>query len=109
MTRREPIDVNYEGYWRTTRDEENESPWPTPQEDWAGREPFLLCLDRAEADAERVAFRGHSFCRVCRCANGSEELRLSRWVWPAGYRHYVAEHSVRPSIDFEAFILDRCG
>jgi len=101
----EAVEPKYEGYWRASYDEESELPWPTPEKNWAGRAAFLHSLDRVEVDAKRVAYRGFSICRVCRCSNGNEDLRLSEWVWPAGYRHYVVDHDVRPSTDFEAFIL----
>jgi hypothetical protein len=38
-----------EGYWRTTRDEESELPWPIPDPDWDGRIWFLASLDQVEA------------------------------------------------------------
>ena len=45
-------------------------------------------------------------------ASGEEENELP---WPTGYRHYVANHEVRPSFAFEQFIaikgarFDGCG
>ncbi len=99
---REP---EYEGYWRATIDERSDLPWPTPDPEWAGRAVFLRLLDSIEARAERIAYRGISICRVCRCHNGHEGLRLAGWEWPAGYRHYLADHGVRPSLAFENHIL----
>jgi hypothetical protein len=29
------------------------------------------------------------------------------WEWPEGFRHYVADHCVRPSVAFEHFVRER--
>ncbi len=34
-----------------------------------------------------------------------EFFGLAQWEWPAGFRHYVEDHRVRPSAAFEEFIL----
>jgi hypothetical protein len=104
-------EVNYEGFWRASSNESSDLPWPEPEENWSSRTEFLFSLDGAEAIAERVSYRGISRCRICQCLNGSQSLRLKEWEWPAGFKHYVAEHSVRPSIAFEGFILSlrTCG
>jgi hypothetical protein len=99
--------VKYEGFWRISRSEESDLPWPEPEDNWTGRTELLASLDRAEMSAERARYRGYSFCRICHCANGSESLRLSGWEWPAGFRHYIAEHNVRPTFAFEEFILNQ--
>jgi hypothetical protein len=99
---REP---EYEGYWRSTIDERSDLPWPTPDPEWTGRDVFLRLLDGVETHAERIAYRGLSVCRVCSCHNGYEGLRLGGWEWPAGYRHYIADHGVGPSLAFENHIL----
>jgi len=99
---REP---EYEGYWRATIDERSDLPWPTPDTEWTGRAVFLRFLDGIEAHAERIAYRGMSICRVCGRLNGHEGLRLAGWEWPAGYKHYIADHGVRPSLAFERYIL----
>jgi hypothetical protein len=103
----EAPEVQYEGFWRISSSEESDLPWPEPEDNWTGRAELLACLDRAETSAERVRYRGYSFCRLCDCANGSESLRLSGWEWPAGFRHYIAEHCVRPTFAFEQFILSQ--
>jgi hypothetical protein len=97
----------YEGHWRASYDGESDLPWPQPELDWADWAAFLDALDSAEARAERIAYRGFSHCRICGCMNGSEAFRLAEWEWPAGFRHYVADHCVRPSREFEAFVVDR--
>ena len=68
-----------------------------PQDpEWTGRAVFLRLPDGIEA---------HAVCRVCSCHDGYEGLRLAGWEWPAGYRHYIADHGVRPSLSFENHIL----
>jgi len=101
------ISAEYEGHWRDSADEKSELPWPSPAPEWLGRPAFLKCLDEIEATAERILYRGKSLCRLCGCINGHEAFRLDGWEWPAGYRHYIAEHLVRPSQQFEEFTLAR--
>src|SRR5258708_8608723 len=93
-----------EGYWRTSRDGESDLPWPIPEPNWDGRATFLISLNHVETVAERVQYRGYSFCRLCGERNGHEAFRLAEWEWPAGFRHYVADHKIRPSSAFEVFI-----
>jgi hypothetical protein len=100
----EASEPRYEGFWRTRIDEESELPWPALVEHWPARADFLTSLSSIEAIAERIAYRGYSKCRVCGCRNGFESLRLGQWEWPAGFRHYVEEHQIRPSREFVTFI-----
>ena len=95
----------YEGYWWATFEDTSALPWPLPDPSWTAREAFLGTLDDVEAKAERVVYRGLSNCRLCGCRNGREGLRLSGWEWPAGYRHYIADHEVCPSVAFEILVL----
>jgi len=97
--------VKLEGFWRARFDEESELPWPVPVEVWADRVAFLQSLIFKEAIADRIAYRGYSLCRMCGRRNGSESLQLAEWEWPAGFRHYVEEHFVRPSEEFVMFIM----
>lgn len=94
----------YEGHWRSSVDEPSELPRPKPEPEWSERAAFLAALDRVEATAARIVYRGISMCRLCGQRNGHEALRLARWEWPAGFRHYLSEHNVRPSTEFEGFI-----
>src|SRR5258705_1071615 len=103
----EASEPRYEGFWRRRIDEESELPWPVQVEHWPARAAFFASLWSIEAIAERIAYRGYSRCRVCGCQNGSESLRLGQWEWPAGFRHYVEEHQVRPSGEFVTFIMGR--
>jgi hypothetical protein len=99
--------AKYEGFWRGSYTEESDLSWPEPEENWGGRAEFLASLDRVEATAERIHYRGYSRCRICHSLNGSESLRLSEWEWPAGFRHYIADHNVRPTFAFEKFMLNQ--
>jgi hypothetical protein len=95
-----------EGHWRTSKDASSELPWPAADMGWSGREEFLKALDKVERKAERLAYRGFSFCRLCKCGNGYEGLHFYEWEWPAGFRHCVADHQVRPSKAFEDMVLN---
>ena len=94
----------YEGFWRSRLAADENLPWPEAELNWGDRAAFLEALDCAETEAEKVAYRGYSRCRICGCNNGFQSFRLDVWEWPSGFRHYVAEHEVRPSRDFELFI-----
>ena len=97
----------YEGHWRATPDEHSELPWPSPEPSWTERTSFLQKLAEVEPTAYRVEYRGYSRCRLCGQENGRDGLRVDRWEWPAGYRHYIDDHDVRPSPQFEQFIRQR--
>lgn len=101
------LDVMYEGYWRSSRDETSELPWPEPDLGWKGRPTFLRALAMLERRAERVAYRGYSICRLCGQRNGSQGLRFAEWEWPAGFRHYITKHHVKPTPQFEEFVYDQ--
>jgi hypothetical protein len=94
----------HEGFWRKNHSEESSLPWPATAPDWPGSPDFLAALEKAEAVAEKIAYRGISLCRLCGRGNGNRSLRLNVWEWPEGFKHYIAAHSVRPSLDFERFI-----
>lgn len=103
----ETADWRYEGFWRSTKDANENLPWPEPDLIWAQKLAFLEAFDRAEEIAEKVPASGYSYCRLCGCRNGSQQLLLDGWQWPEGFRHYVAVHQIRPSLEFESFIQNR--
>lgn len=103
----EAHEARYEGFWRATSSEESELPWPVPEDDWDGRMELLDCLAQVEVIAERILYRGYSFCRICHRLNGDASLRFAGWEWPSGFSHYIADHNVRPSFAFEEFILSQ--
>ena len=100
--------MNREGYWTTGED--SDLPSPVARE-WAGRERFLARLTEIETTINEVhpdqigRFRGFSHCRICEKRNGSTDFTYGSWNWPSGYRHYIQEHGVRPSLAFEEFII----
>jgi hypothetical protein len=94
----------YEGHWRTAEHEASALPWPQPHPQWGERAGFLTRLDLVEATAPLVIYRGTSMCRVCGAVNGHQASRCARWEWPAGFRHYLVEHDVVPSSEFQTFI-----
>jgi hypothetical protein len=100
--------ARHEGHWRLHKDKADHLPWPTPDPTYGVcRQAFLVALDEAESEAERVLYRGYSMCRLCGRQNGSVGFRLDVWEWPEGYKHYVTAHEVRPQEAFGAFVLGR--
>ena len=94
----------YEGHWRSSVGESTELPWPKPDPPWRERATFLARLDRVEAAATRIVYRGISMCRLCGQMNGHVAFRSARWEWPAGFRHYIAGHAVHPTPEFVDFV-----
>jgi hypothetical protein len=57
-------------------------------------------------EAKKITCFGYSYCRLCGCENGSESFSLENWEWPQGFRHYLVDHLVRPSPEFDLFISE---
>jgi hypothetical protein len=95
----------YEGHWKASESEGSDLPWPVSQPDWSDKGKFLTALAETESKAERVVYRGLSHCRLCGRVNGHVAFRMNVWEWPEGFKHYLADHDVRPTADFELFIL----
>lgn len=95
-----------EGFWFS----EDEPRLPIPigaDHPWTGLAWFVQCLQKLEVNLQPVAYRGSSRCRLCGQRNGNEEFNSSGWKWPSGYRHYIEDHNVRPSLAFQEFVLGR--
>ena len=97
--------VRHEGFWKASLDSAENLPWPQPDPSWLQRSAFLEALDRIEAEVYKVSYRGFSHCRICGRGNGTQSFRLEVWEWPEGFRHYISDHEVRPTSDFELFVL----
>ena len=95
----------YEGFWRQAYGERSDLPWPQPCPGWSSASEFLRALQHAEGVAERIVYRGLSICRLCGRMNGNSSFRLQVWEWPEGLKHYIADHNVRPTVEFASFIL----
>jgi len=98
-----------EGYWY----EGKGSKYPKPisyKIHWVGHGKWLEQLAKLEARVREEGrirrCKGWSNCRICGCKNGSTEFEFKGWRWPVGFRHYVEEHNIRPSIDFQVFVMD---
>jgi hypothetical protein len=85
-----------EGYWT------NEVR-PVPRSETVG-EDFLIALRKVQSVAPKKWQKGSSYCRLCRCDNGSAEYRFKGWIWPEGFEHYLTDHNVHPSEEFRKFI-----
>lgn len=105
----------FEGHWRYTLNPDEDLPssamkakqhlpWPEPDPTWSDRAAFLELLHYAEAEADRFYCLGYSDCRLCGRPNGNASFQLENWVWPQGFRHYLVDHHVRPSPEFELFL-----
>lgn len=90
------IDTTY-GYWRESKDEISDYPWPKEREPWKGQERFLENLEIVEEDTIEKHYKGWSTCRICKKKNGSTEFTVkSIGTWPFGYKHYIKDHNIKP-------------
>ena len=72
---------------------------------WPEKKLFLDALTKVETSFVPLHFKGYSRCRICGCSNGSAEYQsVQGWSWPSGFKHYVVDHGIKPSVDFEIFI-----
>jgi hypothetical protein len=97
--------IHAEGYWYS----DNEPWFPMPQPYlglWLARDRFISKLKNLQLSAAETRYRGMSLCRLCKCVNGSSDFTAGDWTWPSGLLHYVENHNVRPSVEFEKFVLD---
>lgn len=95
-----------EGFWYSEREPHLPMPVPGEMED---REGFVAALRRLQSRLPTTAYRGWSNCRICGGMNGSEEYKHGVWEWPSGYLHYIVEHGVVPSPEFEAMVRAEAG
>ena len=92
-----------EGFWYEGRG--SKLPMPVGSAiPWNGKSGFLVNLRILEAKASNRGQKGSSTCRICKCRNGSTEFDYRGWKWPAGFRHYVEGHNVKPSKAFQRFV-----
>ncbi len=93
-----------EGFWFSKQ--EPGLPKPIPKPGWSKKKQFLDALDLLESKTEAIAYRGFSTCRLCGIPNGCQEFERQGWKWPNGYLHYVRDHDVRPSKEFQEFVFE---
>lgn len=92
-----------EGFWRWA----GEPTLPMPKsraQPWSGQERFLRQLAAVEENADVLRYRGTSTCRCCGRSNGNAEYNIDGATWPAGLRHYIEDHNVKPSTKFIRFV-----
>lgn len=102
-----------EGFWRGSGDDGDEylPKVKARKGPWKGQKKFLKALAEVESKNHGNAgkYKGWSDCRCCGKHNGSAEYKVTEfgitWQWPSGYKHYIADHNVRPSLAFQEFIL----
>lgn len=96
--------ANREGFWYSKYEPDLPMPEPTTWNANA-RNKFLVNLLAVEGKAVKHYYRGGSTCRICQChPNGSITYEYRDWTWPEGYMHYITEHKVKPSPEFEKFV-----
>jgi hypothetical protein len=93
-----------EGYWRKTKYEQSDLPYPEPYNDEWGKGEFIEKLKLLQGKAQLTLYRGMSSCRLCGCMNGSGEYSIDGWRFPSGYLHYIEVHDVKPSEAFIAYV-----
>lgn len=97
-----------EGFWCSETNDKLPKPVPYP-ESWEGKEDFIKELTELEANhAKEILFKGFSRCRLCSKINGTVTYTAQGWEWPQGYRHYIVDHNVRPSLAFQEMVMGDC-
>jgi len=66
----------YEGFWRSSSRTDENLPWPQRETKWPERAAFLKTLDRAEAEAQRVSYRGFSHLPHLRMQKRQSEFSI---------------------------------
>jgi hypothetical protein len=107
----------YIGFWRYHQDSTGEHyatkgfhlPWPgdfiDPNWDPVERNLVAAYLDLAP---DVQFWRGYSFCRLgCEHLDGCTDKSDGRYVWPAGFSHYVRVHNVKPPPGFIQYVRRR--
>lgn len=102
-----------EGFWWSADKSNRDLPKVKARKTaWRGQREFLTALNRIEQyhpDTQKFHAKGWSNCRCCEKKNGSVQFKLRAlgvtWEWPNGFRHYVEDHNVRPSLAFQEWIL----
>jgi len=97
-----------EGYWaKGPNDTISTYPWPVESDTpMINKDDFLRRLSVVETKALRESYRGISMCRCCGKMNGNAEYEFGGYQWPAGFRHYIEVHNIRPTSAFEQMIYD---
>lgn len=63
-------------------------------------------LGLCDHDLQYVEYAGYHTCLICGKNAGDAEYTLrGKWIVPEGYKHYVEVHDVKPSEEFETFLL----
>lgn len=97
-----------EGFWYSIH--EPTLPMPIPNQDPNPSEfidKYIQVQNDLRSRGLMKMFKGLSPCRICGCKNGCIEFRIpDKWYFPIGLLHYLRDHNVRPSKEFERFIMD---
>eukprot|EP01027_Heterolobosea_sp_BB2_P019620 GEZU01027602.1.p1 GENE.GEZU01027602.1~~GEZU01027602.1.p1 ORF type:complete len:175 (+),score=15.21 GEZU01027602.1:98-622(+) len=112
------LEYKAEGYWKDNISPSMPLPQPCAPDPRCDRmDEFMRKLIDIETNPTRYGiyvqtFLGFSSCRLCdKKNNGCREFQDikerigTKVVWPEGYRHYLQDHGVAPSVEFYNFIM----
>jgi len=98
------------GYWITSKFNDPFKSMPHPEdfidESWdiVEREIVANYLDNGK---DVKWWRGYSWCRLgCTRGIGTTDKSDGFYTWPAGFSHYIREHSVKPPQEFIDHVLE---
>lgn len=92
------------GFWCTGSDRTLPDPAKFIDKNWGGEEKEIVLKHLTNRRFDRIAYKGWSDCRICKCQNGSEDVSDGYYIWPSGLAHYLSVHFVKPPQDF----IDHC-
>ena len=93
------------GYWYSKL--APQYPVPVGGHPMSNKQEFLSALHKKQSSAGCKRFKGFSHCRICGCANGSEEYVTKKFCWPSGYSHYIQAHDIEVDKEFYDFIYGK--
>lgn len=97
-----------EGFWYSTSEPLLPMPIPNPEPNPVEFiDKYIQVQNDLRSRGLMKLFKGRSHCRLCGCINGCAEFRVpDKWHFPIGLLHYLQDHNVRPSKEFQQFIMD---
>jgi len=99
MAKRRAVDdpnVKKMGFWNT--DDPEEVRKHRKDKDWDLITAVLAFMNAASANA---SYRGTARCRLCGDRLGGSDMLTpdGKWVFPAGWEHYIVQHGLAPTDD----------
>lgn len=63
----------------------------------------ISCLD---FEIKIKSFDGYSTCTICDIDNGDKDIILGSYYLPDGYLHYIINHQIKVSNEFQEYVLN---